>query len=78
MALLVGLLVAAIVVTGGLITKGLRRERVERLRDQARLRVIEGQMATLRALLRIEAAEHVIRDRLAEAQRHSLAERDWR
>jgi hypothetical protein len=77
MALLI-LLATVAVLGSGLTMRGLRRERVERLRDQARLRVIEGQMATLRALLRIEAAEHVIRVRLAEAQRRHLAERDWR
>jgi hypothetical protein len=63
---------------GGLVLHGLRRERLEPLRDRARLRVVEGQMAMLRALLRIEAAEHVTRTRLAEAQRRNLVERDWR
>jgi len=71
------LLVTVAIISGGLAMHGLHRERVERLRDRARLRVIEGQMAALRALLRIEAAEHVIRTRLAEAQRRYLAERDW-
>ena len=77
MALLV-LLALVAVVSGGLALHGLRRERVERLRDRARLRVVEGQMAAFRALLRIGAAEHVTRTRLAEAQRRNLAERDWR
>jgi hypothetical protein len=77
MALLI-LLATVAVLGSGLTIRGLRRERVARLRDEARLRVIEGQMATLRALLRIEAAEHLIRTRLAEAQRRNLVERDWR
>jgi hypothetical protein len=77
MALLV-LLALVAVVSGGLVLHGLRRERLGRLRDRARLRVVEVQMATLRALLRIEAAEHVTRTRLAEAQRRNLIERDWR
>ena len=77
MALLV-LLALVAVVSGGLVLHGLRRERLERLRDRARLRVVEGQMAALRALLRIEAAEHITRTRLAEAQRRNLVERDWR
>jgi hypothetical protein len=77
MALLI-LVATVAVVSGGLALCGFRRDRVERLRDQARLRVVEGQIAALRALLRIEAAEHVIRARVADAQRRHLAERDWR
>jgi hypothetical protein len=77
MALLI-LLVLVAAASGGLALGGFRRERAARLRDQARLRVIEGQMAALRTLLRIEAAEHVIRTRLAEAQRRNLTEQDWR
>jgi hypothetical protein len=76
MTLLVGLLGVTTVVTGGLAMKGLRRERRERLRDQARLRVVEGQLAALRALLLIGAAEHVTRARMREVQRRDLAE-DW-
>jgi hypothetical protein len=72
-ALLV-LLALVAAVSGGLALHRLRRERVKRFRDRARLRVVEGQMAALRALLRIEAAEHVTRARLAEAQRRHLAE----
>lgn len=71
MALLILLTIVA-VVSGGLAMHGLRQERAERLRDRARLRVVEGQMAALRVLLRIEAAEHVIRTRLAEMQRRDL------
>jgi hypothetical protein len=67
-ALLV-LLALVAVVSGGLALHRFRR-------DRARLRVVEGQMAALRALLRIEAAEHVTRARLAEAQRRHLAEWD--
>jgi hypothetical protein len=41
-----------------------RRERIERLRDRARLRVIEGQMTMLRTALRINAAEQAARRRM--------------
>ena len=76
MALLI-LLVTMATASGGLAMRAVRRERIERLRDQARLRVIEGQLAAMRTLLRIEAAEHMIRTRLAEAQRRNLSEQDW-
>jgi hypothetical protein len=53
------------VVSGGFLTRHwLRAERVERVRDQARLRVIEGQMAALRAALWIGVAEHAARRRI--------------
>ena len=48
-----------------------RRERIERLRDRARIRVIEGQMTMLRAALRLNAAEQAARRRM-----HALHERD--
>jgi hypothetical protein len=63
----VGLLL--LVIVGGLLMWGwLRREHVERSRDQARLRVVEGQLAMLRGLLRIEVAEHLARRRLMAMQ----------
>jgi hypothetical protein len=66
-----GFLVIALVLAGMLgglaFRRSWRRERVERLRDRARLKVIEGQMAMLRTALRIGAAEHLSRRRMHEA-----------
>jgi hypothetical protein len=42
----------------------LEQQRHQRVRDQARLRVIENQLAGLRAAQRIRAAEHAARQRL--------------
>jgi uncharacterized protein HemX len=56
-------LLAAVVVGGGLFVDKWRQERS---RDQARLRFIEGQMATLKAALRIQVAEHVARRQMQE------------
>ena len=61
MALLVIVLLLAAVASGTLAWRWWRQERIERLREQARLQVVEGQMATLRAALRISAAEHATR-----------------
>ena len=46
------------------LTRWQRQDRVDRLRDQARLKVIETQMAAMRATLRIQAAEHIVRQRM--------------
>ena len=55
----------ALVATAGLVLRyRYRQGRINRLRDDVRLRVIEGQMAALRAALRIQVAEHVIRQRM--------------
>lgn len=51
------LLLAAVTIAVLFIRRLSRQQRVQRIREQARLRVIEGQLATLRALLRIAAAE---------------------
>lgn len=51
-------------VCGALFADWWRHEHVSRLRDRARLRVIEGQMASLQAILRIQAAEYVTRQRM--------------
>jgi hypothetical protein len=63
-----GFLIIGLVVVGAVGTlrfrRSWRRERVERLRDQARLKVIEGQMTMLRTALRISAAEHTTRRRM--------------
>jgi hypothetical protein len=57
----------ALVATAGLVLRyRYRQGRINRLRDDVRLRVIEGQMAALRAALRIQVAEHVIRQRMRD------------
>ena len=61
--LVVTLLVSATV--GGLVLRrSWQQQHRDRLRDQSRLKVIEAQMAGLRAALRIQAAEHVARQRI--------------
>jgi hypothetical protein len=69
-----GFLVVALLligIGGGLVFRqSWRRERIERLRDRARLRVIEGQMTMLRAALRLNAAEQAARRRM-HALHHS-------
>jgi hypothetical protein len=63
--LIIGLMVVGTV--GTLVfRKSWHRERIERLRDRARLKVIEGQMTMLRTALRIGAAEHLARRRMHE------------
>jgi hypothetical protein len=70
MGFLVLLLVLAAVVGGLLAWRWFSQERVEYLRDRARLQVIEGQLAALRAALRINAAEYMTRQRMhAEVRR---------
>ena len=64
MELLLGMLIAA-TIAGGLVLKHWHRQnQLARIRDRARLRVIEGQLATLRAALRIQVAEHLARQRI--------------
>jgi len=41
-----------------------RRNRLDQLREQARLKVVEAQMASMRAALRIQAAEYLARRRM--------------
>ena len=50
-----------------------RRARVQRIRDQARLKVVESQIAALRAALRISVAEHVVRRAMAMPSRDPFA-----
>lgn len=50
-----------------------RRARVQRIHDQARLRVVENQIAGLRAALRISVAEHVVRRAMAMQSRDPFA-----
>jgi hypothetical protein len=57
-------LVAVLVASGFFAWRWIKAERAERSRNQVRLRVIEGQMALLRAMLRIGQAEYVTRQRM--------------
>lgn len=66
MDFLVTVLLVAVVASGLIFRRSWRHERIERLRDRARLRVIEGQMTMLRTALRINAAEQVARRRMHE------------
>lgn len=50
-----------------------RRARVQRIRDQARLKVVESQIAALRAALRISIAKHVVRRAMAMQSRDPFA-----
>lgn len=64
MELLLGLLIAS-VIAGGLVLRYFhQQDHVARNRDRARLKVIEGQMATMRAGLRIQIAEHLARQQM--------------
>jgi hypothetical protein len=54
-------LVAAMAALGLLVWRWLKQVQVQRLRDRARLKAIEGQLAGLRAALRIQVAERVAR-----------------
>jgi len=71
MDLLAIVLVVGVVIGGLMVRRSWRRQRLEQLRDQARLKVIETQMAGLRAALRINAAEHATRRRM-----HTMYDRD--
>lgn len=66
--LLVGLLTGTC-----LIRRQYRRARVQRVRDQARLKVVENQIAALRAALRISVAEHLARRAMAMQSRDPFA-----
>ncbi len=68
MGFLVLLLLLAVVGSALLIQAWLKQERMERIHDRARLQVIEGQLAMLRAALRIQAAERMARRRLMALQ----------
>lgn len=58
------ILVVAFMVSGSYAWRWIKTARAERGRDQARLRIIEGQLATLRAVLRIGQAEYLTRQRM--------------
>lgn len=74
MALLITAFVLLVIaIGGGLLLDNRRQERAtERNRDQARLRVIEGQLAGLQAALRIQVAEHSARRRMQEVIRSDV------
>jgi hypothetical protein len=65
-ALIVAIIVLAAIAGGsGLMYDAWRQgNAAERQRDQARLRLIEGQMATLQAALRIQVTEHRARQQM--------------
>jgi uncharacterized membrane protein YciS (DUF1049 family) len=69
------LLFAGLVVGVWLIGRLYRRARVQRIRDQARLRVVENQIAALRVALRISVAEQVVRRAMARPSRDPFANR---
>lgn len=46
-----------------------QHESAELLRDRARLTVVEGQLATFRALLRLGVAEHLTRQQMVRRSR---------
>jgi hypothetical protein len=71
MSYLIIILLVGATVGGLMVRRSWRRQRLEQLRDQARLKVIETQMAGLRAALRINAAEHATRRRM-----HTMYDRD--
>jgi hypothetical protein len=66
-----GFLILGLVVVGiagaVVLRRSWHKEHIERLRDQARLKVIEGQMTMLRTALRINAAERATRRRMHAA-----------
>jgi hypothetical protein len=64
MDFLVGLLAVAAVIGSLVPLRWYRQQQVQQLRNQAQLRVIEGQLAAFRAALRIQVAEHFTRQRM--------------
>lgn len=72
---LVLLLLVGLFTSAWLIRRHYQRARVQRIRDQARLKVIESQMAGLRAALRISVAEHAVRRTIAVQGRDPFANR---
>lgn len=67
------LLFVAAVSVAAFLKRQYRRTRVQRIRDQARLKVVENQIAGLRAALRISVAEHVVRRAIAMQGRDPFA-----
>jgi hypothetical protein len=69
------LLLVGLMTGGWLIRRRYHRARIERLRDQARLRVVESQLGALRAALRISVAEHAMRRAMAMQDRDLFTNR---
>lgn len=64
MALLVLFLLLGVAIGGVLLCRWWLRERAVLNRDRARLKVVEGQLATFRALLRLNVSEHLTRQQM--------------
>lgn len=66
-------LALVLIVSGFFAWRWIKTDRAERSRDQARLKVVEGQLAALRAALRIGQAEYRTRQRMqAELHRRDV------
>lgn len=65
MNFLLGLLIASLIAGGLVVRQWHQRDRLTQLREQARLRAIEGQLAALKATLRISVAEHAARQAMS-------------
>lgn len=64
LVILVFFILGVLFIGGLLFADSWQAERVSRVRDQARLRAVEAEMAGLRAALRIQAAEQATRQRM--------------
>jgi|HubBroStandDraft_1064217.scaffolds.fasta_scaffold137242_3 hypothetical protein len=53
-----------------LVRRRYQRARLQRIREQTRLRIIESQIAALRAALRLSVAEQVVRRAMAMQSRN--------
>jgi hypothetical protein len=73
MAIFIGLLSLGICVSGLLAGRSHHRHVIDRLGDQARLSVIESQLAAMRTALRIRGVEQVTRRRMLSTQRDVFA-----
>jgi hypothetical protein len=71
MSFLLGLLIAGSIAGALTIRHWHQRDQLTRLRDQARLKVIEGQLAGLRAALRIGVAEQAARQAMHDELRRT-------
>jgi hypothetical protein len=76
-AVVVTLLLVAVMAGGVTLWRWYRQYQIEHFRQQARLRVIEGQLATLRATLRIQTAEHYTKRRLHIAAQDDDRQQGW-
>lgn len=67
MGVIVGLLLAAAIAGAWTARWLFRQQRLSQLRNQAQLHAIEGQLAAFRTALRLQAAEHLTRQRMRDA-----------